>query len=136
MLRSAQESSLFEPVPAPAAHGRAVDPIDRKHLSRYTFGDANLEYEVLGLFAGQMPETIRALKAAECDRDWQIAAHTLKGSGRAIGAWRLADLAHEAENIGRDEAATLLIIRQIEAAADDIARYIGALMQPGQAGGR
>lgn len=109
----------------------ATDPIDLKHLGRYTLGDAELEHEVLGLFAGQMPETIAALKGAASDKDWQMAAHTLKGSGRAIGAWRLADLALQAENIRGpfDRAASASIVDQIEAAAADVVRYIGALGQ-------
>ena len=109
----------------------AADPIDLKHLGRFTLGDVELEHEVLGLFAGQMPETIEALKVAANDKDWQIAAHTLKGSGRAVGAWRLADLALQAENIrgAIDRAAAANIVHQIEAAAADVLRYIGALGQ-------
>ena len=109
----------------------AADPIDLKHLGRFTLGDVELEHEVLGLFAGQMPETIKALKGAANDKDWQMAAHTLKGSGRAIGAWRLADLALQAENIrgAFDRAAAANIVHQIEAAAADVVRYIGALGQ-------
>ncbi len=110
---------------------RLAEPIDLKHLGRYTLGDASLEYEVLGLFAGQMPESIKALKAAASERDWLMAAHTLKGSGRAIGAWRLADLAQQAESIriAADRVAAAAIVRQIEAAAAEIASYIGTLAQ-------
>lgn len=107
----------------------AGDPIDLKHLGRYTLGDAGLEREVLGLFAGQVPVTIAALKEASSDKDWQMAAHTLKGSGRAVGAWHLADLALQAESIrgAYDRTAGASIVRQIEAAAAEVARYIGAL---------
>ena len=49
---------------------------------------AVLEQEILALFIEQAPVTIDALKHAHTKRDWSIAAHTLKGSARAVGAWR------------------------------------------------
>ncbi|MBN9246850.1 MAG: Hpt domain-containing protein, partial [Hyphomicrobium sp.] len=72
-------------------------PIDLAHLRRYTLGDKALEDEVLRLFLAQLPETLAALRTAATERDWKIAAHTLKGSSRAVGAWRIASLAQEAE---------------------------------------
>lgn len=80
----------------PADTGTA-DPVDLAHLRRYTLGDVALEKEVLQLFLHQLPQTIRALSDAVTDRDWMIAAHTLKGSCRAVGAWRIANLAEQAE---------------------------------------
>lgn len=56
-----------------------------------------MEAEVLGLFLAQLPETIASLRSAATERDWKIAAHALKGSSRAVGAWRIAALAQEAE---------------------------------------
>jgi HPt (histidine-containing phosphotransfer) domain-containing protein len=89
------------------SHGRAealagddklqLSPVDLKHLRRYTLGDRALEHEVLELFLAQLPATIASLGAASSDRDWHMAAHTLKGSGRAVGAWRIARLAEQAE---------------------------------------
>ncbi len=105
-----------------------ADPIDLKHLGRYTLGDVSLEREVLELFAGQVPVTIAALKAASTAKEWQTAAHTLKGSARAVGAWRLADLALQAEKVAvpADRGGRLKIIHQIEVAASDAARFIGS----------
>ncbi|MEQ1718528.1 MAG: Hpt domain-containing protein [Hyphomicrobium sp.] len=74
-----------------------LTPVDLKHLRRYTLGDASLEREVLDLFLGQLPQTIAALGAAASEKDWKMAAHTLKGSGRAVGAWRIARIAEQAE---------------------------------------
>lgn len=72
--------------------------LDRDHLARYTLGDANLEKEVLGLFIGQVPESVAMLRSS-CDRDsWMRAAHTIKGSAKAVGAWKLADAAERAES--------------------------------------
>jgi HPt (histidine-containing phosphotransfer) domain-containing protein len=87
---------------ASTAKTAAVDaavgsPIDLKHLARYTMGDKLLEKEILELFIGQLPQTIEALSQAATDREWRIAAHTLKGSGRAVGAWNVAQLAEQAE---------------------------------------
>lgn len=80
----------------PADSG-TTPPVDLAHLRRYTLGDIALEKEVLQLFLHQLPQTIRALSDAVSDRDWMIAAHTLKGSCRAVGAWRIAHLAEQAE---------------------------------------
>lgn len=88
--------------------------IDHGHLRRYTMGDQQLELEVLHLFAGELPKTIRALRDARTDMDWKVAAHTLKGSARAVGAWRVAAAAVAAEKspqivydmVGKAEALT------------------------------
>lgn len=79
------------------AEKAASDPVDLAHLRRYTMGDIALEKEVLQLFLHQLPMTIRALSEAVNNREWMVAAHTLKGSCRAVGAWRIAGLAEEAE---------------------------------------
>lgn len=75
-----------------------LDPVDLKHLRRYTLGDSSLEREVLDLFLTQLPATIAALGDARTEKDWKVAAHTLKGSGRAVGAWRIARIAEQAEH--------------------------------------
>ena len=70
------------------AFGRSQQPevIDERHLAGMTLGDARLEREVLELFLSQAPPTLAA-----------AAAHRLKGSARAIGAWRLARAAETFE---------------------------------------
>jgi HPt (histidine-containing phosphotransfer) domain-containing protein len=79
--------------------GGAFVPVDLKHLRRYTLGDRALEKEVLQLFLDQLPRTIAALAEARSDREWKLAAHTLKGSGRGVGAWRIAAIAEDAERL-------------------------------------
>src|SRR5438477_13201125 len=76
------------------------EPLDIFHLRRFTLGDRRLELEILNLFIDQVPLTIVALQNARNDHDWLNAAHTLKGSARAVGAWRLAKLAERAERLG------------------------------------
>lgn len=80
-----------------AADPLQLAPVDLKHLRRYTLGDASLEREVLDLFLAQLPVTIASLGSARSEKDWKVAAHTLKGSGRAVGAWRIARIAEQAE---------------------------------------
>lgn len=105
-----------------------VSPVDLKHLARYTMGDKALEKEILELFLSQLPQTIDALRQAGSDRDWRIAAHTLKGSGRAVGAWRVARLAEYAEReVTRANAAQCAeVIGRIEEAAEAAREFIHA----------
>src|SRR5712672_2093540 len=72
-------------------------PIDIAHLKRMTLGDAGLEREVLAMFAGQAVRLIEALPA-----DAAEIAHTLNGSARAIGAFKVAEAAEGFEASLRD----------------------------------
>ena len=120
---------ISSPVKAPAR--RSDGPIDRAHLAKYTLGSIELELEVLGLFAGQAPDTLASLRTAKNAKEWRDAAHTLKGSARAVGAWRVADRAVEAEalkdeiNPGRREAA----VRALGEALDEACDHIYALLR-------
>ena len=82
----------------PSADERSRDtPIDWAHLSRFTLNDKALEHEVLGLFAMEAPRYLVRMYAAADRKDWIEAAHTLKGSARAVGAWAIAECAQAAE---------------------------------------
>ncbi len=77
------------------------DIIDTAHLARYTMGDVKLERELLGMFDAQLEELLAALEAAREDvREWKLAAHTLKGAARAVGAFSLAETALALEKEG------------------------------------
>jgi HPt (histidine-containing phosphotransfer) domain-containing protein len=65
-------------------------PIDLVHLARQTLGDPELEREVLGLFVVQARAVIGMLGEAGDQRRRMELAHTLKGSARSVGAWRVA----------------------------------------------
>lgn len=93
---------FFSPV-TPSAR---VTPVDLSHLRRYTLGDKDLEWEILGLFLAELPRRISALDKAETIKDWNRAAHSLKGSGQAVGAWHIAELAEKAEFGGLPQADT------------------------------
>jgi HPt (histidine-containing phosphotransfer) domain-containing protein len=114
---------------AQAADMEAPQPIDFAHLRRYTLGDRGLEVEILGLFAEQLPITIGALARATTDKQWGMAAHTLKGSARAVGAWPLAALAEDAERLASNADAGMraAIVGRLEAAAEEARAYIAAL---------
>jgi HPt (histidine-containing phosphotransfer) domain-containing protein len=111
----------------PDRSDRPIDvPVDLAHLRRYTLGDKALEAEILGLFLAQLPETIASLKSAETERDWKIAAHALKGSSRAVGAWRIAALAQEAETLPANvtTGACSEAIAKLEAAAAEASTFV------------
>ena len=112
--------------PVPADGNLQLDPVDLKHLRRYTLGDRALEHEVLELFLAQLPATIASLRTAGNDRDWRMAAHTLKGSGRAVGAWRIARLAEHAERSApwKNPAQLQQTLALIEDAAEEARTYI------------
>lgn len=72
-------------------------PIDFEHLSKYTLNDRALEAEILDLFVEQLPQSLMRLQEARSLTEWRSAAHTIKGSARAVGAAQLADAAAAAE---------------------------------------
>lgn len=76
-------------------------PIDMAHLGRMTLGDSSLEREVLAMFAGQSAGLAGAL--ASLPADAAALAHTLKGSARAIGAFRVAEAAERLETALRND---------------------------------
>jgi HPt (histidine-containing phosphotransfer) domain-containing protein len=70
--------------------------IDRAHLAQMTLGDAALEREILSLFARQaelLMERMQAMPPAAVS----TLAHTLKGSARGVGAWKVARAAEAVE---------------------------------------
>jgi HPt (histidine-containing phosphotransfer) domain-containing protein len=106
-------------------------PVDLVHLSRYTLGERELEREVLALFCAQSKIYIERLRAARSDKDWKDAAHSLKGSASAIGAWRVAGAAERAEALSGEALAQgrTLRLHEIESAVSEAETYIGALLQ-------
>ena len=86
---------------------QAESVIDEDHLGRMTLGDRSLEREVLEIFARQTTLSLSRLAGAEPARAAAV-AHTLKGSARGVGAWRVAQAAERLEQVasgkGDDEA--------------------------------
>lgn len=126
MTRVAEARTNAEPRAA-AVRDRA--PIDRVHLARYTMSNLDLEIEILGLFAMQAPLTLAQLQTACTAKAWKDAAHTLKGSARAVGANRVGDLAAQAEALGftAGEADRRAAIANLCQALEEATRYIEGL---------
>jgi HPt (histidine-containing phosphotransfer) domain-containing protein len=72
-------------------------PIDLVHLARQTLGDRALEREILDLFTTQVRAVLARLEAAAVAEARLDLAHTLKGSARAVGAWKVAAEAEACE---------------------------------------
>ena len=111
-----------------------AEPLDLAHLRQFTLGDKHLESEILGLFIAQVPVSIATLKQAENDGAWYLAAHSLKGSARAVGARRLAALAARAERLGgvSDMNTCRKLVRMLEDAAEEAQVFIRSLMPKAQ----
>ena len=95
-------------------------PIDNAHLDRMTLGDIALEREVLAMFSGQAVGLIDRLATEAKSSDTLALAHTLKGSARAIGAFRVAEAAEALETAtrhGDDPAEALARLKEAVAEA-------------------
>ena len=108
--------------------GVAAGPVDLAHLARYTLGDRALEREVLELFCGQSRVYLEHLHAARSEQAWRDAAHSLKGSAQAVGAWRVADAARAAEiGKGTDGGDRTQVLPTIEASVAEANSFIHLL---------
>lgn len=79
--------------------------IDLVHLSRQTFGDPDLERDVLALFANQAKQCANALNCAVQEDALGRLAHLIKGSARGVGAVDLAMYAALVEDAPGDRDA-------------------------------
>ncbi|MFO1135470.1 MAG: Hpt domain-containing protein [Rhodoblastus sp.] len=79
--------------------GSLERPIDLVHLSRQTFGERDLEAELLRLFDRQSSQIVaRLTDGPVSEARWRAElAHTLKGSARAVGAFGVAAAAEAYE---------------------------------------
>lgn len=97
--------------------------LDRAHLRQAAFDDRALMQEVLGLFRGQAELWSRLLRPDRPDRGWVDAAHSLKGSARGIGAWKLAEACDLAEKLGRQPSPSIVEVsvrlQDLRSALDD-----------------
>lgn len=107
----------------------AEPAIDLVHLARMTLGDRSLEREVLQLFDRQAELLVARLATAEAGAVGTL-AHTLKGSARGIGAWRVARAAEALEQAASGDVAALPISKQrVATAAADARAMIADLLQ-------
>lgn len=97
-------------------------PIDLVYLSRQTLGDRALEEEVLGMFVQQLAAARENLAAAN-EADRRMIAHTLKGTARGLGAFKLGNCAAAIEDTPENEA----LIARLSKAIDEVRDFVAAI---------
>jgi HPt (histidine-containing phosphotransfer) domain-containing protein len=91
-------------------------PVDFDHFERMTLGEKALEREVLKMFVAQSSGLLDALAGLPAETG--ALAHTLKGSARAIGAFKVAARAASLEEAaGQGGDAALAALREAVAEA-------------------
>jgi HPt (histidine-containing phosphotransfer) domain-containing protein len=117
------------PTGAPLA--ASVETIDLEHLARMTFGERRLEAEVLTLFDRQAAVLLARMRDS-APAAVAAFAHTLKGSARGIGAWRVAEAAAavEADAIRSDAGEVAGALARLAAAVDEAKTAIADRLQP------
>jgi HPt (histidine-containing phosphotransfer) domain-containing protein len=103
-------------------------PIDLVHLARTTMGDRSLEREVLALFDRQATILIARMEKAT-PAGVATLAHTLKGSARGIGAWRVARAAETLELEGARNGKVTDALGSLNAAAQEARSVIAELLR-------
>ncbi len=103
-------------------------PVDRTHLCRMTLGDHDLEGEVLRLFERQSGMLIARMAAAQpaCIK---ALAHTLDGSARGIGAWRVSQAAQDVERAIADGNDPMQAIGGLKSATEEALVAIADLLR-------
>jgi HPt (histidine-containing phosphotransfer) domain-containing protein len=110
-------------------HGRAADDVlDEHHLRRMTLGDQSLEREVLQVFARQITLMLTRITRAE-PAHAAAAAHTLKGSARGLGAWRVAEAAEQLEQAATGLGDLSEAIAELEIASNEVRGAIETRLQ-------
>jgi HPt (histidine-containing phosphotransfer) domain-containing protein len=106
-----------------------ADPIiDTDHLARMTLGEADLEREVLHLFECQAGILLGRM-ANEPPKAVAALAHTLTGSARGIGAWKVAAAAEAVERAANSQAPVALagVMERLVAAVSEAQATIAAM---------
>jgi HPt (histidine-containing phosphotransfer) domain-containing protein len=86
--------------------------VDFAYLEGFAAGDRKLIAEVLALFIGQAE--VWAPRLTADDAGWRDVVHTIKGSGRGVGATALGEACARAEAAGPEG---LVAVREALAAA-------------------
>jgi HPt (histidine-containing phosphotransfer) domain-containing protein len=102
--------------------------IDQAHLFRMTLGDHSLEAEVLRLFDRQSELLLARMAEASADCRRTL-AHTIKGSARGIGAWRVAHAAEDLERIAVNSGDTEPALEALRIAVEEARATIGELLR-------
>jgi HPt (histidine-containing phosphotransfer) domain-containing protein len=105
-------------------------PIDMEHLAHMTLGERSLEIEVLRLFDLQA-ELLLARMREVGPEGVATLAHTLSGSAKGIGAWRVAAAAEAAESAVKESAPLDPALAGLAACIDEARRAIASLLAAG-----
>ena len=105
----------------------AVRVIDSEHLERITLGDRRLEREVLQIFVRQSAMMLERISGGQ-PAVLATAAHTLIGSARGIGAWRVAGAAERLQHASCEGSQDDIgdAIAELKAASLEATAAIGA----------
>jgi HPt (histidine-containing phosphotransfer) domain-containing protein len=101
--------------------------IDLVHLGRMTLGEKSLEAEVLALFDRQTDMLLARMEQAPPAAAAAF-AHTIKGSARGIGAWRVAEAAEAVERAAAGSADLTGVIGGLAAAVGEAHSAIADLL--------
>lgn len=107
--------------------GRRAAPIDLVHLARQTFGSADLEREVLGLFVAQSKGLVARIATAEA-RERAALVHRLKGSARGVGATTVARICDALEAPALAEAEARRLIDDLGVAVAEVRRFVDSIL--------
>ena len=118
-------SSFLDRISSPPLAPREA-PIDLDHLTRMTLDDAGLKREVLAMFLRQTGELLESLAARL--GEGAAPAHTLKGSARAIGAFRVAAVAEALEAAIRRGGDPSPALAELDAAIAEARASIEAIL--------
>lgn len=102
-------------------------PLDIQHLSRMTCGELSLEREVLAMFSAQAKEAADRLGGMPADAE--TLAHTLKGSARSVGAFRLADAVEAYEDDLRASADMAIVLEAVQAEVERVCDAIDMILK-------
>lgn len=101
----------------------ACNPVDLVHLSKQSLGDKSLENEILRLFKSQSVLYLDRLQNATTADERRFASHTLVGSARGLGAWKVAQEAKDIEincTSARDISGLRRAVEETNAYIDDL----------------
>jgi HPt (histidine-containing phosphotransfer) domain-containing protein len=131
MIKSSGTSLSIVASPAIAA---MQPPIDMEHLAQMTLGERSLEIEVLRLFDLQA-ELLLARMREVGPEGVATLAHTLSGSAKGIGAWRVAAAAEAAECAVKQSTPLDPAMAGLAASVDEARRAIAGLLGVAAANG-
>lgn len=101
-------------------------PVDLVHLARHTLGNRELEREVLRLFSRQSKMLTERMRDADDGEALERCLHTLLGSARGIGAWKVAEAVEQAQQALHGEGRADL--SAVSAAVAESADFIEILL--------